>query len=87
MADKASYFLLVTIFVLVTIILVFAMKYFSSARQVRAQIAGDNAYRELVERTLKAQEESMASLASIRSSVTQIEGRLASVEKVLRDVG
>lgn len=87
MPDRATYFLLVAILVLVTILLVFAMKYFSSARQVRTQIAGDNAYRELAERTLKAQEELTASLASIRSSVSQIEGRLASVEKILKDVG
>lgn len=87
MADKASLFLLNTILILVTVLLVFAMKYFSSARQARARIAGDNAYRDLLDKTLKTQEELTASLGSIQSSVAQIENRLAGVEKVLKDVG
>ncbi|MBK1836252.1 hypothetical protein JHL17_02395 [Azospirillum sp. YIM B02556] len=87
MTGRESYFLLVTTLVLVTILLIFAMKYVSSARRARDRIAGDTAYRELAERTLKAQEELTATLAAIRGSVTQIEGRLASVEKVLKDVG
>ncbi|MBY6264087.1 hypothetical protein EI613_19505 [Azospirillum sp. 412522] len=87
MTGRESYFLLVTILVLLTILLIFAMKYFSSARRGRAQSAGDAAYRDLAERTLKAQEDLAAALASIRGSVAQIEGRLASVEKVLKDVG
>jgi signal transduction histidine kinase len=87
MTGRESYFLLVTILVLVTVLLIFAMKYVSSARRVRAQSADEAAYRDLAERTLKAQEDLAAALASIRGSVTQIEGRLASVEKVLKDVG
>ncbi|WP_377811815.1 hypothetical protein ABNQ38_36300 (plasmid) [Azospirillum sp. A29] len=87
MTGRESYFLLVTILVLVTILLIFAMKYFSSARRGRAQSAGDAAYRDLVERTIKTQEELTATLISIRGSVTQIEGRLAGVEKILKDVG
>ncbi|CAO3361619.1 hypothetical protein [Azospirillum palustre] len=87
MTGRESYFLIVTILVLVTILLIFAMKYFSSARRGRAQTAGEAAYRDLAEKTLKAQEELTAALVSIRGSVTQIEGRLAGVEKVLKDVG
>ncbi|WP_372398907.1 hypothetical protein ABMY26_19915 [Azospirillum sp. HJ39] len=87
MTDRPSHFLLVTILVLVTVLLISAMRHFSSARRVRAQIADDTAYRDLVERMLKTQEELAASLASVRGSVTQIEGRLAGVEKILKDVG
>jgi len=87
MTGRDSHFLLVTILVLVTILLIFAMKYFLSARRDRAQSAGEAAYRDLAEKTLKAQEDMAATLVSIRASVTQIEGRLAGVEKVLKDVG
>lgn len=87
MTGRESYFLLVTILVLVTILLIFAMKYFSSARRSRAQTVGEAAYRDLAEKTLKAQEDMAATLVSLRASVTQIEGRLAGVEKVLKDVG
>jgi signal transduction histidine kinase len=56
MADKAAVFLLVTILLLVTIIIVFAMKYFAAARQARLRITSETGYRELAERTVQAQE-------------------------------
>ena len=46
MANNADTFLLVTILVLVTVLLVFAMKYFAAARQAQLRVTGENAYRE-----------------------------------------
>ena len=86
MADKAGIFLLVTILVLVTVIVVFAMKYFAAARQARLRITSEDAYRELVERTVSAQERSTELLAALKGNVSQIETRLANVEKVLKEV-
>lgn len=86
MADRASMFLLVTILILVTILLIFAMKYFSAARQARLRIAGEDAYRDLAERSVRVQEESAAALAALKDGVAGIEGRLTRVEKVLKEV-
>lgn len=86
MADKAAIFLLVTILVLVTIILVFGMKYFAAARQAGLQVATAEGYRTLTERAVKAQETSAELLAAMKASLGQIEQRLAQVEKVLKEV-
>jgi hypothetical protein len=86
MVDKASVFLLVTILVLVTILLIFAMKYFSAARQARLRITSEDAYRELAERAVKAHEGCASMLSALGHSVSQIDARLANVEKVLKEV-
>lgn len=86
MADRAPMFLLVTILVLLTILLIFAMKYFSAARQARLQLAGTEAYRELAERAVAAQEKSAAALSALNDGVAAMNVRLAHVEKVLKDV-
>jgi len=86
MADKASVFLLVTILVLVTVILVFGMKYFSAARQASLRVASEDGYRALAERTVKAQEAGAELLGAINAGLADIERRLASVEKVLKEV-
>jgi hypothetical protein len=86
MADKASVFLLVTILVLVTIVLVFAMKYFAAIRQASQRIASEDGYRALAEKAARAQETSAELLGAINSGLTQIEMRLANVEKVLKEV-
>lgn len=86
MADRAPIFLLVTILVLLTILMIFAMKYFSAARQARLQVAGNDAYRELAERAVAAQEKSAAALAALNDGVAALDARLVRVEKVLREV-
>jgi hypothetical protein len=86
MADKAAIFLLVTILVLVTIILVFAMKYFTAIRQVGLQAANEEGYRALTDRAVRAQETSTELLAALKTTLGQIETRLAQVEKVLKEV-
>jgi hypothetical protein len=86
MVDRPTIFLLVTIFVLVTILLVFAMKYFSSARQARLTLASADRYRDLAERAVKAHEDCAATLASLKQTVSEIGGRLANVERLLKDV-
>lgn len=86
MAEKGTMFLLVTVLVLLTCIVIFAMKYFSAARGARARLAKEDAYRELAERAVKAQEEAVIALAGLGSTAAQIEARLTSVEKVLKEV-
>ncbi len=86
MADKAAIFLLVTILMLVTIILVFGMKYLAAVRQAGLRLANEDGYRLLAERTARAQETSVELLAALKSSLGEIETRLAHVEKVLKQV-
>lgn len=86
MVDRSVIFLLVTIFVLVTTLLIFAMKYFSAARQARLKVTSEDSYRDLAERAINAHEESAAALASLKQTVSEIGARLASVEKVLKEV-
>jgi len=86
MADRASTFLLVTILVLVVILLIFGMKYFVSARTARLRITSEDVYRDLAARVVKSQEDSAAALSALRGSVTDIQGRLERVEKVLKEV-
>ncbi len=86
MADRAFTFPLVMILVLVTILLIFAMKYFIGARTARMSIESEDAYRDLAARAVKSQEESAAALSGLKDSVSEIEARLARVEKVLKEV-
>lgn len=86
MADRATTFLLVTILVLVVILLIFGMKYFSSMRTARLRIASEDAYRDLAARSVTVQEESAAALCRLMESISQMEARLGRIEKVLKEV-
>lgn len=86
MAQHANTFLLVTILVLVTILLTFAMKYLSAARQARSQIASADGYRELATKATATQSATAASLASVQAELSELKARLASVEKILKEV-
>jgi hypothetical protein len=61
----------------VTILLVFGMRYYAQIQQAKARLAGDDAYRQLVEKVATDQ----------AAALTAIETRLAAIEKVLKDVG
>jgi hypothetical protein len=82
-----SPFLLVTILVLVTILLIFAMKYLSTARQARLGNASANDYRELAQRAVQLHSDSATFMANAQSDLSEIKTRLAVVEKLLKDVG
>jgi hypothetical protein len=70
-----------------TILVVFAMKYFSAAYQARQKAKGDEAYREIAQTAAAAQTETAASLSAMKTDLTAINTRLASVEKILKEVG
>jgi Tfp pilus assembly protein PilO len=86
MTEHANTFLLVTILLFVTLLLIFGMKYFSAARQAQARVTTDAAFRELAERATALQSEAVAALASVRAELGDIKSRLASVEKILKEV-
>jgi hypothetical protein len=81
----AQYLTFVAPFV-VTILVVFGMKYFSALFQARAKLAHDAQYRTLTERAVSAQSDSQAALVAIRTDLAKLATSLASVEKILQQV-
>jgi hypothetical protein len=83
--STAEYLVFVAPFV-VTVLVVFGMKYFSALFQARARMANDALYRALAEKAVAAQSENQAVLTAIRSDLTRFASSLASVEKILQQV-
>ena len=63
MIAQTHNFLLPTILLLGTIILVFGMKYLSAARHTRLRLGGDDAFRLMAEKTAAAQSAGAPALA------------------------
>ena len=87
MAGQAHNFLVPTVLVLATVLLVFGMKYMSAGRQARSHLAGENSYRSLAENAAVSQSATAASLAATQAELSDVKARLASIEKMLREVG
>jgi steroid 5-alpha reductase family enzyme len=71
---------------LLAIVLVFAVKYFSAIFQAWAHRSNDMRYSALAERALAAQSETQAALAGIQADLSKIASSVAAVEKVLQQV-
>ena len=69
-----------------TILLVFAMKYFSTVLAARAKLANDDSLRTLAQQAVAAQSENRATLSSMRDEIAKLSASLAAVEKILRQV-
>ena len=86
--DLVQVFYLLTITLpLVTILIVFGMKYRSAAVQSRADKSGQEAYRALAEKAVAAQQDNAAALSAIQSDVAKLSGSLATIENILKQVG
>jgi hypothetical protein len=72
--------------IVLTILIVFGMKYFSAAFQARARLANDTLYRELAEKTAAAQSENQATLSEIRAELATVATSVAAVAKILHQV-
>jgi hypothetical protein len=83
---ETSIYLLTIGLLLGTVLLIFGMKYFSSAFQARARIASDTAYRTLTEKAVAAQSENRAALLVIQAELAKVAASLAAVEKILKQV-
>ncbi|WP_202033696.1 MULTISPECIES: hypothetical protein [unclassified Massilia] len=70
-----------------TVILVFGMRAYASVQQAKARIASENSYRLAAESAAAAQAETAAALGAIQASLLDMQTRMASVEKLLKDVG
>jgi hypothetical protein len=83
--SEHNYFLTLGL-IIGTILLVFGMKYFVAARQARAKVAGDGAYRVLAEKAAAAETQIAAALAALKTETSEIGARLIAVEKILKEV-
>ncbi len=79
-------YLLTIVLPLLTLLMIFALKYGSAAYQARARGRSGSAFRELAQSTSTSQAETAASLAAMRTELAQISTRLAFVSKILREV-
>jgi hypothetical protein len=85
-AHIESMFLAAFFFPSAAAVLVFFMKYVSAVLQARVRLAQDEAYREIASQAAAAQTQMAATLASFGSVLTEIQSRLAVVERILKDV-
>ncbi|HTP75555.1 MAG TPA: hypothetical protein VMJ73_01140 [Rhizomicrobium sp.] len=72
--------------ILVTILVVFGMKYLSAARQAQVRITGEAEYRDIAAKAVAVQTQNGAALSVIQTELAQIGSRLAAVEKILKAV-
>jgi hypothetical protein len=84
--STANYLITISVF-FGTILVIFAMKYFSAAFAARSRMRADEAYRVLAEKAAAAEAENGAALAAIRSDLASVSASLAAIEKVLKQVG
>ena len=72
---------------ILAVMVIFAMRYASKAYQARAKLANDGQYQALAEKAATAQAETAANLATLRTQLAEITASLATVERVLKQVG
>ena len=82
----AIFYLLTLVLPLVTILIVFAMRYYANVQQARARLANDDAYRRLAESASAAQSQIATSLAAMEASLSDVRTRVAAVEIMLKAV-
>jgi len=81
------FYLLTLILPLITILIVFGMKYWSQATQSRATQASADAFRALSEKAIAAQQDSAASLEAVRADVVRLTASINAIENILKQVG
>lgn len=72
--------------IVLTILIIFGMKYFSAAFQARARLANDALYRAVAEKAAAAQSENQTTLSEIRAELARVATSLTAVEKILQQV-
>lgn len=65
---------------------IFFMKYVSAIFQARARLAQDEAYRDIANKAVAAQAETVAALGVLGGTLVEMQSRLAALEKILKEV-
>lgn len=71
---------------LITLLLIFGMKYWSTVQQAKARLASDEAYRKLAETSATAQAEAARALSAMELMLADVQRRVAAVEKMIKEV-
>jgi Tfp pilus assembly protein PilO len=71
---------------MLTVLLVFGMRYYALIQQAKARLANDDAYRQTAEKAVSTGSQTAATLATIQTALEDVRSRLAAVEKILKDV-
>ncbi len=87
MADHTGVFFLVTILTLVTVLLIFAMKYFAEARKARFGADAQARHDEMSARVIASETAVAAALDGLKEELRDLRARLTSVETLLKEVG
>ncbi len=69
-----------------TIIAIFAIRYRSLNLQASARLANDEAYRALADKAAAAESATAAALSGLQSTLEEVRARVATIEKVLKEV-
>lgn len=83
--SESVYFLTIGL-PLATLLLIFGMKYFAAIQQARARRENDDAYRQLSEKAVDAQAQVADGLAAINGVLADLNTRLATLERILKEV-
>ena len=81
-----SYFPIITILVLLTILAIFGMKYFSTSRQYASQAKDGEKYKSVLHELALSQKENTLALNALLSDMAEVKTKINDVEKILRDV-
>jgi hypothetical protein len=76
----------VGVFVLLTCVITVTIWQVAASVRAKANIAREQAYKELAERSVTTQENVEGLLAEARTQVADLQTRLAAVERILREV-
>ncbi|MEO7026924.1 MAG: hypothetical protein ABI056_05145 [Caulobacteraceae bacterium] len=82
----AIFYLLTLVLPLVTILIVFGMRYYAAVQQAKARLANDDAYRQLAENVSAAESRIATSLAAMEANLSDVRTRMAAVETILKAV-
>lgn len=86
MAKHANQFFLLSILILATVVVVFGMRTFATARTARERLASEGAYRDLATRVAGSDAAMATSMANLEAGLDEIRTRLSAIEKVLKEV-
>lgn len=80
-------YLITILLPLLTILIIFAMKYWSAAVKARTDKETEAALRALTEQAVAAQNETAVALAEVKSDLARLSASVSQVETILKQVG
>ncbi len=83
---SAPIYLITICLPLLTVLIIFAMRYASAVLQARARLANDDAYRQLAQKAAAAEDHNAAALTAIQASLEDVRQRFGAIETLLKTV-